>query len=145
MSEAVVLTKANTEFQTSLKIFIIEDSTDLSTLWIRLFRMKGHECVARPCGKEAIQILECGEEFDLVVSDYFLPDMTGLAILDQVRKSRATLPFLFVTGARDHGIIDQIHKRAFTDHLSKPVRFQELEERARAFAALMKKRSFEAH
>lgn len=143
MSEAVVLTKR--EPQTSLKLLIIEDSTDLSTLWVRLFQMKGHECVTRSCGKEAIQILESGEEFDLVVSDYFLPDMTGLAILDQVRKYRASLPFLFVTGARDHGIIDQIRKRAFTDHLSKPVRFQELEERTRAFTTLIKKRQLETH
>ncbi len=47
--------------------------------------------------KEALQKLS-EEEYDVVVSDYKMPDMDGLEFLRELRRQGRTIPFIFFTG-----------------------------------------------
>lgn len=65
-------------------------------------------------GAEALDILNAGmQKFDLVISDWNMPEMTGLQLLKAVRMKWPTMPFIMLTGkaspefvvqARDHGV-----------------------------------------
>ena len=69
---------------------------------------------------------------DAVVLDYQLPDGTGLAFIQQVRRSDASVPIVLVTG---HGTIElavEAMKAGATDLLTKPVSLRELAQRLEA-------------
>jgi two-component system chemotaxis response regulator CheY len=65
-------------------------------------------------GAEALDILNAGmQKFDLVISDWNMPEMTGLQLLKAVRIKWPAMPFIMLTGrvspefvvqARDHGV-----------------------------------------
>ncbi|MEF8857188.1 MAG: PAS domain-containing protein, partial [Haloplanus sp.] len=65
---------------------------------------------------EALDRLE-GGAFDCVVSDYDMPEMDGLALLDAVRESHPDLPFVLFTGSET--IASDAIARGVTDHLRK--------------------------
>lgn len=72
------------------------------------------------------------ETFDLVVLDLGLPRLTGMALLDRLRKREQLLPVLILT-ARD-GIDDKVAglDAGADDYLVKPVDLDELAARIRA-------------
>ncbi len=71
-------------------------------------------------GTDAMTILGYPtSKFDLVISDWEMPEMTGLNLLKRVRETWPDMPFIMLTGktsgdfvlaARDHGVNGYIAK-----------------------------------
>ncbi|WP_135825163.1 hybrid sensor histidine kinase/response regulator [Halorussus ruber] len=59
------------------------------------------------------------EEFDCVVSDYQLPGMDGLELLDAVRDARPEMPFILLTGGGSEQIASKAISAGVTDYLKK--------------------------
>ncbi|MBN9496960.1 MAG: response regulator [Alphaproteobacteria bacterium] len=65
-------------------------------------------------GAEALDVLNSGtQRFDLIISDWNMPEMSGLQLLKAVRMKWAGMPFIMLTGkaspefvveARDNGV-----------------------------------------
>ncbi len=49
-------------------------------------------------GKDAIEKLSSGEEFDLVISDYNMPHCTGGDVYKYIRENRPHIPFILLSG-----------------------------------------------
>ena len=74
---------------------------------------------------EAIDLLRTGG-FDLVVSDYQMPNGTGLELAEAADEAR--IPFILLTGVGGHGSFDDDRLRLIDAHLTKPVSTRELGE-----------------
>jgi len=59
------------------------------------------------------------EEFDCVVSDYQMPGMDGLELLDAVRDARPEMPFILLTGGGSEQIASKAISAGVTDYLKK--------------------------
>jgi DNA-binding response OmpR family regulator len=69
---------------------------------------------------------------DLIILDLNLPDLNGIEVLRQVRKTKPHLPVLILTGsARVEDRVDGLNSGA-DDYLIKPFAFSELSARVRA-------------
>jgi len=93
----------------------------------------GYTVVEARSGPEALALLDGREaDFDLVVTDYLMPEMNGAALAEQVRRRRPDLPLLLVTGYTN------LAESAGSDlpRLSKPFRQDDL---AAQVAALLKR------
>lgn len=66
---------------------------------------------------------------DVLISDYFLPDMNGIDLASQVRKTYGLCPFILVTGNRDESVLTTIKNMPHSAYLQKPVRFKVLLEK----------------
>lgn len=73
------------------KILLIEDDTFISELYIRQLKKAGYEVKAVINGPEGLTLAQSGE-YDLILLDIMIPDMTGLEVLDKVRDSKAFDP-----------------------------------------------------
>jgi signal transduction histidine kinase/DNA-binding response OmpR family regulator len=58
-------------------------------------------------------------QFDCVVSDYQMPGMDGLELLDAVRESRPEMPFILLTGGGSEQIASKAISAGVTDYLKK--------------------------
>ena len=58
----------------------------------------GHSVTEASSALEALHILETDPQFDLLVTDYAMPGMTGLDLATKVRKLRPRLPIIIATG-----------------------------------------------
>ena len=82
-----------------MKILVADDSRVMRQIVIRTLRQAGyddHEIVEAEDGADALSKVS-SEKPDLVLSDWNMPNMSGLECLQAMRASGSTVPFGFVT------------------------------------------------
>ena len=81
-----------------MRILVVDDSKAMRMIVRRTLRLAGfhHEVREASCGAEALQALHA-EPVDLVLSDWNMPEMNGLQLLEQVRGQGNKVKFGFVT------------------------------------------------
>ncbi len=104
-----------------LSILLVEDELFAQKLALRVLNQIGVKNVAvAKSGTDALTILGYpNSKFDLVISDWEMPEMTGLNLLKRVRETWPDMPFIMLTGktsgdfvlaAKDHGVNGYIAK-----------------------------------
>ena len=82
-----------------MKILVTDDSRVMRQIVIRTLRQAGyddHDIIQAADGKEAFDMV-ASEKPDLVLSDWNMPEMTGIECLEALRASGSQVPFGFVT------------------------------------------------
>jgi two-component system chemotaxis response regulator CheY len=82
-----------------VKILVADDSRVMRQIVIRTLRQAGyddHEIVEAEDGRDALDKVG-SEKPDLILSDWNMPNMTGLECLQALRGSGSQVPFGFVT------------------------------------------------
>ena len=111
-------------------VLLVEDEPMVRTVAERALTRHGYSVITAENGEQALEILDRGEEFVLLISDVVMPGMDGPTMVAEARKSRPDLPILFMSGYAE----EQLRKSIDIDHvafLPKPFSVQELAEAAR--------------
>ena len=113
------------------RILVVEDEAELADFVVRGLREEGFLVEHAPDGDAGLASMRAGG-WDLVVLDWWLPGLDGLAALRRYRGGGGASPVLFLT-ARD-AIADRVRglDGGADDYLGKPFAFDELLARARA-------------
>ena len=109
------------------QILIVEDEHALAAALAALCRRLGAEATLCYSGRRALEELENGK-FALAVLDIGLPDMSGLKLLEEIRRRDDAPPVLIITA---HGNLDNAvaaKKLGSTGYLVKPLDLQEVRE-----------------
>lgn len=113
------------------KILIVEDNEDLANT-VRTFLMFEHHTVEHLVdGQEASDHLRTFQ-YELVILDWSLPNLSGLDILKRFRSLGGTTPVLMLTG---HDTVSEKEAgldSGADDYLTKPFHMKELGARVRA-------------
>jgi DNA-binding response OmpR family regulator len=111
-------------------ILLVEDAADLAQVIVRELEAAGYNLVHAGDGLTALE-LHARHQPDLVILDWMLPKLDGLAVLRQIRQSSAT-PVLMLT-ARDEEVDRVVGLEVGADdYLAKPFGMRELIARVRA-------------
>ena len=92
--------KARTEDEMTVqgaRILLVEDDPRVRTATVGALEDLGYEPVACASGAEALALFE-SMEFDLVISDVIMPEMTGPELIRELKSRRHDIAVLFVTG-----------------------------------------------
>ncbi|MBM3540075.1 MAG: response regulator, partial [Alphaproteobacteria bacterium] len=83
-----------------LSILLVEDELFAQKLAVRVLNQIGVKNVAvAKSGTDAMTILGYPtSKFDLIISDWEMPEMTGLNLLKRVRETWPEMPFIMLTG-----------------------------------------------
>lgn len=121
---------ADNELWGSGTVLLVEDEPMVRTVAERALTRHGYSVVTANNGFEALEILNRGDEFALLISDVVMPEMDGPTMVKEARQSRPDLPVLFMSGYAEEQLRKSIDldKVAF---LPKPFSVQELAEAAR--------------
>ncbi len=98
-----VVSESKTEKATDLAgnatIVFVEDEDAVRAVGCRTLQARGYDVHEAENGAIALELIEeLGDEVDLVVSDVVMPEMDGPSLLDEVRKTGNTVPFIFASG-----------------------------------------------
>ena len=85
-----------------MRVLVAEDSEDVRFVVESMLQHGGHTAVLASDGREAWELLNQGEIFDLIISDKDMPRMTGIEFLQRVRvdSRMADVPFILMSGER---------------------------------------------
>jgi two-component system CitB family response regulator len=85
---------------------------------------------------EALQQVEALPQLDLVLLDHYLPDDTGLAVVQEMRRRGHQTDVIMVTAARDVSTVQAAMRHGALQYLVKPFAFAGLRAKLEAYAAL---------
>lgn len=115
-----------------LRLLLVEDD-DAIRVSLRLnLEDEGYDVVEAATGEAAVDVLNAGEAFDIVLVDLLLPGLHGLEVIRRVRFDNTTTAVLVVTAQADtHDVVAGLEAGA-DDYLVKPIAPKELAARIRA-------------
>ena len=99
-------------------LLIVEDDIDTNEAVCEYLQDAGHSTVSAFDGDEAIKLFS-ERKFDLVVLDIMLPTITGLAVLNSIRKT-SQVPVLMLTAMEDEQTQVASFDGQADDYMTKP-------------------------
>jgi CheY-like chemotaxis protein len=97
-----------------------DDESILDLTEAYLDRESPFSLLTRQSGREAVELLDDGgQSVDAVVSDFQMPGMDGLELLEAVRERDEALPFILFTGQGSEAIASRAISAGVTDYLQK--------------------------
>jgi two-component system response regulator HydG len=110
---------------TTPRVLVVEDEPSARALLCGLLGQRGFEVSAAGGGKEALECLEV-TDVDVVLTDLRMPDLDGLALLEEVRRRRPDVAVILMTGSADVHTAVRAMQRGAADYLTKPLEMDEL-------------------
>jgi signal transduction histidine kinase/ActR/RegA family two-component response regulator len=89
------------------RILLVEDDPRVRTATVGALEDLGYEPVSCSGGAEAMRLFAT-EDFDLIISDVVMPEMTGPELIRELRARRPDVAVLFVTGFVGDGESDDL-------------------------------------
>jgi CheY-like chemotaxis protein len=123
----------------TVSILVVDDEPDVIDLFRQRFRREARN------GDYVLHFADSGEsaliqlrkgirpELILILSDINMPGMDGLQLLHEIRQAWPHLPVMMVTAYGDDQRRRQAAEEGAVDFLGKPVDFDYLKQRLRAF------------
>jgi two-component system OmpR family response regulator len=115
----------------TMRVLVVEDEARLARLISRVLKEEGYAVETESNGRQAL-LRALAEEFDLLIVDWMLPEMSGVRLVKRLRAAEVGTPAIMLT-ARDQ-IEDRVEglDAGADDYLPKPFAFPELLARVRA-------------
>ncbi len=102
-------------------ILVVDDEFDIVTVYTMLFSYYGYRVLSAANGRDALAAIAL-QPPDLIVSDYMMPQMDGVALCRALRQDEVLrhIPFILLSAAFPQDL-SQLPCDAF---LKKPVQFE---------------------
>jgi DNA-binding NtrC family response regulator len=108
------------------RILVLDDEAILRDAIAEALRRAGHAVDAFDSGRPALDAFAQGG-VDLVISDFRMPGMDGVSVLEEAKRLAPDVPFIIVTA---HGTVETAvgaMKKGAYDFIIKPFKLEELE------------------
>ena len=114
-----------------MRLLLIEDDQKIASFIIKGFKAEGFAVDHAPDGLMGLD-LGLTEPYDVIVVDLMLPKLDGLAVIENLRKQKVTVPVIILS-AKD-SVDDRVKglQIGSDDYLPKPFAFAELSARVQA-------------
>tara|TARA_B100000678_G_C18211830_1_gene503704 strand:- start:1621 stop:2010 length:390 start_codon:yes stop_codon:yes gene_type:complete len=122
-----------------IRVMVVDDQASMRAMIRRALQDFGFKDVRdKPTATEALPAIKA-DRVHLVISDYNMPEMDGLAFLEAVRKDEvlAKTVFIMLTGSSDREVVQKAAALGVNNYLVKPFAPASLKEKIeRVFGAL---------
>jgi CheY-like chemotaxis protein/two-component sensor histidine kinase len=109
------------------RILYIDDDEMLATLNQRMLAEVGYQVTAKTDSVEALHLFAASaDDFDLVITDQTMPDLTGMQLIEKIRAIRPKVPTILCTGYSSKVKKDEARLAGINAFLMKPVEFSEM-------------------
>jgi CheY-like chemotaxis protein len=109
------------------RVLLVEDATDIRDVFQMLLESEGAEVVATGSGREAASLAE-RQEFDVILTDLGLPDISGEAVIRHARRNARRRPRIVVVTGYDEPFTGRARAAGADVVLTKPVLWSSLME-----------------
>jgi nitrogen-specific signal transduction histidine kinase/ActR/RegA family two-component response regulator len=109
------------------RVLLVEDEPSLASMSARRLAELGYRVTAETDAVKALAtVRERPEAFDLVISDYLMPQLLGVDLAREIHSLRPALPIVLLTGFIENLPAEAIRAAGVRRVLKKPVTLREL-------------------
>jgi two-component system chemotaxis response regulator CheY len=125
-----------------LKILVVDDFPTMRRIVKTLLKQNGfNNFIEAEDGEQGYRVLQEHGDFEMIVSDWNMPNMTGLEFLKTVRADLKFkhLPFLMVTAEAEKENIIEAVKAGVSNYIVKPFTGQALKDKLEKIDQMLNK------
>ncbi|MDH4414797.1 MAG: diguanylate cyclase [Rhizobium sp.] len=113
----------------STSVLVVDDMTAARSELVSFLRRQNFRVFAARTGRDALQILSENPGVEIVVTDYFMPDMDGFELTKQVRRRYASdrMRIIGVSASGDRHLSASFLKAGASDFIYRPFLPEELQ------------------
>ncbi len=109
------------------RVLFVDDEAALVDLGKKMLEYLGYEVVPQTSSRDALEAFQAQpERFDLLITDYTMPHLTGIQLVKRIKELRADLPIILCTGFSEAITSENIKEWGISDYLMKPLVLQDL-------------------
>jgi signal transduction histidine kinase/CheY-like chemotaxis protein len=112
------------------RVLVVDDHFDTCTGMKMMLERRGYRVTLAHTADQAVEKAH-QEEFDLVISDIGLPDRSGYELMQELRATKG-LRGIALSGFGMENDVSRARAAGFSEHLTKPINFDRLEESIRS-------------
>jgi diguanylate cyclase (GGDEF)-like protein len=109
------------------RILVVDDTRTTRKVLARMLSIQQYAVVEAGSGQEALTILESNADIQLVVSDYYMPDMDGFELARRIRRRHPAVRVLGISSSTDRQTSAGFLKAGAHDFVSRPFVLEELQ------------------
>lgn len=109
------------------RILVVDDTRTTRKVLARMLSIQQYAVVEAGSGQEALAILESNPDIQLVVSDYYMPDMDGFELARRIRRRHPDVRVLGISSSTDRQTSAGFLKAGAHDFVSRPFVLEELQ------------------
>lgn len=109
-------------------VLILDDDVDFNSLLTDIFEQADYNVTSIEDPIEAVEVF-AGTDFDLVVTDHKMPEMTGVEFMKEIKKLKPEVPVIMVSGYLENDTIRELIREGVGGVFLKPLNIFSLLER----------------
>ncbi|MEE9442600.1 MAG: response regulator [candidate division Zixibacteria bacterium] len=109
------------------RILIVDDNPNMSSLLSEMLEIFDYDSIRAADGVEAIEKVE-NEDFSLVITDMRMPKMSGLDLLQKIKRERPNLPVVVISGYAIDDEGSNLLTSLADGFLNKPFKMSDIEQ-----------------
>ncbi len=113
-----------------IKFLIVDDEPDVVDSVSELFTLRNYNVVTATSGTQALEMVK-KENPNIIILDIRMPDINGIDVLKEVKKSHPKTRVIMLTGVEDESTKNMAMGLGASGYLTKPYSYSELLEMSR--------------
>jgi len=110
-------------------ILVLDDEEGTRNILEKMIYRAGYNVSVVATGRQALQRFQSRGTYDLIISDIRTPLMTGIELMDELRKMGIYVPAIFISGSINPAHISQLKALGIDSIFVKPFSTTKLVER----------------
>jgi len=111
-------------------VLVVDDEEVIRDVCSQILSADGYLVTTAASGKEALHLVS-ENEFDAVVTDIMMPDMSGLELLEVIKSTNLSVSTIVITGLGTFDMATQSDRLGAREFVVKPFTPDELSEAVR--------------
>jgi two-component system, chemotaxis family, chemotaxis protein CheY len=112
-----------------MRVLLVDDSGTMRTIQKRcLQKLNVADVIEAEDGVQALQLFQQGQ-FDVVLTDWNMPNMDGLSLLKEIRQQNREIPVIMITTEAERARVVLAIQCGVSDYLVKPFTPEGLKEK----------------
>ncbi len=112
-----------------IRTLIVEDDFRIAAINAEFVgRVEGYYVVGRALNSSQARRLLRAARPNLVLLDIYMPDVSGLTLLEEIRQFHPAVDVIVITAAKETSAVEKALRLGAIDYIIKPIRFDRLED-----------------
>lgn len=123
----LTLVKQTLTYLESLTLLCVEDDKDIRIAYRDIFEDLVDRLIFAVDGKDGYEKF-INEDIDIIVTDYHMPNLNGLEMIEQIRAINKDIPIVLITAINGENIIIKALQLHVNNFIQKPIEYEQLLE-----------------
>src|SRR5246127_2834151 len=108
------------------RILVVDDEEPIREIVSSMLSFANYQTRQASSGREALALLDTGEQFELMLSDLMMAELDGIGLLERTKERFPDMPVVMVTAVHDISVALTAIRNGAYDYLLKPFEREQL-------------------